>query len=469
MAKIIIAGGGVCGLGAALLLARDGHQITVIEKDSAPTPSTPQEAWDHWSRRGVAQFHQPHNFMPAIRLLLEDEMPDVLEVLRQAGASRFDLFHPHPFASEPTTPSDERLWSWTARRPVGEWVFSVCAASEPGVSVLPGVRVAALLPGRPLHDGVPHVCGVQTEDGRKLSADLVIDATGRGSRSPRWLNALGATVREEQSDCGFSYFTRYFSGSIPVRLAPVQTSIGTMSVLTLPGDNDTWSVTIFASSADSALKGLRDPERWTQVISACPLHAHWLKGEPITEIVTMSGIVDRYRHFADENGPVVTGLVALADAWACTNPSAGRGIAIGLKQARLLRDVLREAAEDPRALGMEYHRATEMELAPWYHSQIRSDRARFAEMEALREGREPAVPTDELSRRVTALFMGVMTDPELYRAALEYVATLTPLHEVLARPEIRERLDARMGAAGPARTDSPPGPTREELLKLAGA
>src|SRR5262249_13160040 len=77
--SVLIIGGGICGLGTALLLARDGHDVTVLERDADPLPDSPQDAWRSWERKGVAQFRQPHNFMPGLRLLLEAELPDVQE------------------------------------------------------------------------------------------------------------------------------------------------------------------------------------------------------------------------------------------------------------------------------------------------------------------------------------------------------------------------------------------------------
>src|SRR5262249_17965331 len=157
--------------------------------------------------------------------------------------------------------------------------------------------------------------------------------------------------------------------------------------LTLPGDNDTWSVTLFSASDDAALKGLRHVDAWMKTLRAFPLQAHWLDGTPISEIAVMSGIVDRYRRFIVEGLPVATGLIALADAWACTNPSAGRGLTVGFIHALLLRDVLRRTAGDVRALATEFDEVTEAEVAPWYRAQIAMDRFRFAQMDALRDGR----------------------------------------------------------------------------------
>jgi hypothetical protein len=82
---------------------------------------------------------------------------------------------------------------------------------------------------------------------------------------------------------------------------------------------------VYISTGDQPLKRLREPDRWTSLVQACPLHAHWLDGDPITEVTTMSGILDRHRRLVIDGQPVATGIALLADAWACTNPSQGRG------------------------------------------------------------------------------------------------------------------------------------------------
>ena len=109
-------------------------------------------------------------------------------------------------------------------------------------------------------------------------------------------------------DCGFVYYTRYFSGTQPQRRGRGLTPLGSISLLTLPGDNGTWSVTIFTTTGDRPLKSLRHEDKWTNVVRACPLHAHWLDGEPITGVLAMSGIVDRYRRFVVDGSPVATGI-----------------------------------------------------------------------------------------------------------------------------------------------------------------
>ena len=166
---VLIIGAGICGLGTALLLARDGHDVTVLEADDDPLPESPQAAWTQWARKGVAQFRQPHNFMPGLRLLLEAELPDVQDALRSAGASRYDLLNPLPpvFTDRSPRPIDDKLWTYTARRPAAEWVFANVVNAESKVTVRRGVRVTGLVSGPEVMTGTPHVVGVADDGSRK--------------------------------------------------------------------------------------------------------------------------------------------------------------------------------------------------------------------------------------------------------------------------------------------------------------
>ena len=83
-------GGGVSGLAGGLMLARDGHEVTVLERDGQAVPESGEQAWEGWSREGVIQFRQAHILTSAGRAVLEDALPDVFEALVSAGAVRFD-------------------------------------------------------------------------------------------------------------------------------------------------------------------------------------------------------------------------------------------------------------------------------------------------------------------------------------------------------------------------------------------
>ena len=468
---ICVLGGGICGLGTALLLARDGHDVTILERDPDPVPDSPLAAWDTWTRKGVAQFRQPHNFMPGLRLLLQTELPDVEAAAWSAGMAKYDLLNPLPptITDRAPRPNDDWFWTYTARRPVAERIFAVAAEADRHVTIRRGVKVAGLQTGAEAIDGIPHITGVRMVDGETVTADLVVDCTGRQSAARQWLAETGAgPFIEEQLDSGFAYYTRYFTGTQPERRGATLMPIGTITLLTLPGDNDTWSVTVFTSAGDHPLKTLRHNDVWTRVVRACPLQAHWLEGEPITDVLAMSGIVDRYRRFVVDGRAVATGFVAVADAWACTNPSAGRGLTVGFKHAMQLREALRETKGDPGALVARFDERTEREITPWYRAQMAVDRARFAQMEALRADRTPEPPADELARAIFGLLSVMALDADLFRAALEYIGTITPVQEILRRPEVQ----ARMQEVGSAMKNLPPpqvpGPNRAQLLALTG-
>jgi len=90
MSRILVLGGGVVGLSTAMVLARQGHSVTVFEHDSASLPGSPEEAWSAWERRGVTQFRLPHYLHPPVRHLLDSDLPDVKEALLRDGCVTFD-------------------------------------------------------------------------------------------------------------------------------------------------------------------------------------------------------------------------------------------------------------------------------------------------------------------------------------------------------------------------------------------
>jgi flavin-dependent dehydrogenase len=158
---------------------------------------------------------------------------------------------------------------------------------------------------------------------------------------------------------------------------------------------------------------------------------------------------------------VVTGFVAVGDAWACTNPSAGRGLSVGLAQAQLLRRAVAGHLDQPATLARVYDERTEAVVTPFYWSQIKADRIRAAEMDALRRGVPPAPPDPLMTRFQSA----AMYDADVYRGLLEIVTCLALPREVLTRPAVQEGMQ-RYGDEPPLPS---PGPDRAGLLDLLTA
>ena len=468
MADVIIIGGGITGLCSGMLLARDGHRVRILDRDPAPPPAGPDDRWSDWERRGVTQFRQLHGFLPRFRQLLDAELPEVVPALIADGA-----LHGNRITALPDTLTggwrigDERFAHVTGRRPVVEGTIARLASQEPGLEIRRGVAVRGLLTGTPARADVPHVAGVITAGGDEMYADLVVDAGGRRSPAPGWLVELGGRPPvEHMDDDGFVYYSRHFrspDGSVPVSKAPPVQPYETLTIVTLPADNGTWGVAIVASAADKAMREARRSDVFDRVLRSYPLVAHWLDGEPLTDVEVFARIEDRQRQYWFDDQPVVTGLLAVGDAWACTNPSLGRGASIGLRHAVALRDVLAEATpRSPVELVERFAIETAVTVEPLFHDAVAFSRHRLAEIDAQIAGRP--YETDDMGWKLgQALRYASTRDPDLLRAFISITTLLERGVDVFRQPGVAEKAVA-LGSPSPA-----PGPGRAELLELLAA
>jgi 2-polyprenyl-6-methoxyphenol hydroxylase-like FAD-dependent oxidoreductase len=466
MSRVIVIGAGFSGSATALMLAADGHEVLVVDRDEGPVPAGPDEAW-HWDRRSIRQYRFAHGLLPRGHHLMARNFPHLVERLREHGGLEINLAHTFVDLIPGSThrPDDDRFDTITARRPTFDWLWACALAEEPAISVCRGAPVAALLRGVDVQPGVAHVAGVRLADGTELRADLVVDAGGRGSPIADLLTDIGAPrPPTDEHDSGFAYTSRYYrspGGDLPDLRAPLITPMGSISLLTLPADRATWCVTLYTRADDRALRPVRRLEVFDRVLRACPLHAHWLEGEPIRDIASMTGIANRVRRFVVDGVPVATGLVALGDAQQCTDPSLGRGMTMGLMHSEVLRDVLREHDAASPDLTVAFDAATKEVIGPWYDATVQNGQLRIAEMGAAVRG-EPFAPEGPASVAM-ALGRAKSVDEDAARWFAELLSCLTMPAELFSRPGVLARvmeIDASVG-------QSPmPGPDRAELLAL---
>jgi flavin-dependent dehydrogenase len=193
--------------------------------------------------------------------------------------------------------------------------------------------------------------------------------------------------------------------------------------------------------------------------------AHWIDAKPMQSVAVMAKIEDRMRHFTAEGRPSATGVVAVGDSWACTNPSVGRGATIGFLHALALRDLLRErergGLDDPLATASRWDQLTEETVAPLVRDTLRFDRHRLAQIDAQVEGR-PYVTDDDAWNLSVAMAVGSAHEPDLLRALVDIANVLATGDEVRARPDVIAASDPYLG-----QTPEPmPGPSRAEFLAL---
>lgn len=461
--RIVLLGGGIVGQLAALLLARDGHRVTLLERDPEPPPADAEACWSVWQRRGVPQFRLPHVFQPRIRETIERELPDVADALERAGCLRFNVLRALPDGvTGGFVPGDERFDLVTARRPVVEGALAREAAHTQGLTLRRGVAAVGLVVD---HDGaVPRVTGVRTTRGETLPADLVVDAAGR--RSPLADLLVDAAVRrpvEQVDDVGYVYFSRDFrsaDGRLPTVRGPVLQVHDSISIGTFPADAGCWSVVVMASARDRALRSARRVDVWQRIVEHYPMAREWTCADEASDVTVIAGMEDRWRDLVVDGRPVVTGVVSIGDAWACTSPSVGRGVAIGALHAVALRDHLRERGCDRVGDALAWRERTEATVVGWWRDTHSIDVHRLRQIDAQVAG-EVYAPDDPAWRMSQALSGAAGQDPMLLRQVLEIASVMTRGVDVLARPGVAARALELAPGARPL-----PGLTRAELMEL---
>jgi 2-polyprenyl-6-methoxyphenol hydroxylase-like FAD-dependent oxidoreductase len=483
----VVLGGSVAGLATARLLARHFARIVVIERDTRTDVEVPEDAFAAWERPSVPQFRHSHAFLARLRLILLAHMPDVLERLRAAGVREIELIETVP-PGMPWIPrsDDEDVVLLACRRSTFEWALRESVRTLPNVELREGTKVAGLT-GIRYDGGRPRVTGVQLDDGSELAAALVVDASGRRSKAPEWLERLGAPRPfERSSDTGILYYTRFYRlrrGTPPVGgTGLVAGDLGWVKLAIFPGDQRTFSITVGPPVDDAALKRIADPDQFERFVAAFPSMAPWRANgasEPVfgaaTPVLVMGQLRNRRRRFVDREGPLASGFVAVGDSLYHSNPIYGRGCPSALMTVELLDEAIGFHGDDPIAMARHYHAECERHVRPFWEAAVASDRRMLGEGSGLPSGNRAALIYIVEQAFGWFIDRGVVpatrVDPVVFRGLLRVFHMLDGPEDLVRNPELLLR--ALPVLARVLRGDGPPpqfAPTlREHVLEKLGA
>ena len=360
----VVIGGSMAGLLAARVLTEGYGQVTVIDRDELA------EAPAH--RRGVPHGRHIHALAARGQQVLEELFPSLTAELVAAGAPAGDML------------TDARFYLGGHRLAEARTGLTLLCASRPFLEGHVRARVRAL-PNLRFLDRCDVVGLATTPDGRRvigvrvlrradgsaeelLGADLVVDASGRGSRAPAWLEALGYLRPERQEvQIGLGYATRTYhlppaalGGSMAILDAATPELPRTGALQKLEGGR--WMLTLAGILGDhpptdpdgflAFARSLRFPDIYEAIRDAEPLD------DPVGFRFPAS-----VRHRYERLDRLPLGFLVTGDAVCSFNPIYGQGMSVAALEALTLRGHLRQGTEpQPRLWFRDLSRVVDV---PW--------------------------------------------------------------------------------------------------------
>jgi 2-polyprenyl-6-methoxyphenol hydroxylase-like FAD-dependent oxidoreductase len=429
------------GLVAARALADAFEEVLVLERDELPAcPS---------ARLGTPQGHHAHALLAGGQQALEQLFPGFVDDLGRQGAVPYrvglDTLYDRP-GFDPFPRRDLGWVGYAMSRALIEHVVRTRLAALGNVRVRGGVEVTQLVAGT---DGA-RVTGVRCEhlDGpaETLVAELVVDASGRGTLTQELLATLGRPPPEETSiGIDFGYASAVFDvrpdddTDWKVALTFPQLPATSKGAVALPLEGGRRIVSLGGRHGERPPGDWEGFQAYARQLRTQTIYQVIQRGRRLTQVVRHGLAASLWRHYERIADPP-RGLLAFADAFCRFNPIYGQGMSVAAQEACLLRALL----DDPRGpdplAGVEaafYGGAAALLEAPWamaalpdfVHPETRGERPadfeaslRFAQALTRLAALDPAV--HRLTMRVQHLLepRTVYRDPALQARVRELMA-----------------------------------------------
>ncbi len=397
----LVIGGSMAGLLTARVLSEHFERVTLIERDHLIDDAQP--------RKGVPQGRHVHTLLAGGAAILGEYFPDLFAALEEDGAvslgpadiRRYQLGR----RVAPIPGAARSLWQ---SRPFLEQHVRAALLARNNVHILDGCSVTRLSMNDERITGVAlrHRSGEQRED--ELAADLVVDASGRGSRAPQWLASLGyGQVEETCVKIDVGYASRVYR--CPDQL---KSDWKVLIVLGTPPDNKRagvispleggyWMVTLGGWLRDYPPDDAAGFLEYARSLARPDLSEAIKEAEPVTPIVMYKYSANRWRRY-ERLSRLPEGFILMGDAVCTFSPVYGQGMSVAAMEAKALDTCLREqqgstgnthatsfpqrfqqaiakeiktawmlsTGYDLRYPGSEGHRSLGMRLLNWYLSRV---------------------------------------------------------------------------------------------------
>jgi 2-polyprenyl-6-methoxyphenol hydroxylase-like FAD-dependent oxidoreductase len=336
---VVVIGGSIAGLLATRVYSEHAARVTIVERDELP---------DHpANRKGVPQARQAHGALPFGVAITESLFPGFREEMEEKGAPVIDAVR------------DIAWWSgvgWRARgetdvrpicftRPLWEYVLRTRTLALPNVELRQGSVEGFLTHGK------ERVSGVRLGDGEQIEADFVHDASGRGSRSSKWIEELGF---EPPIELQVLPHMGYTSQLVSVPDGAFPGDMRSICSYPIPGFNRGAGI-LPQEDGLHVVYGVgmvrdyppTEPDAFLDFIAGAPSPAVRevaLQCEPVNELRSYHMPGNYWRRW-DQLRARPRGFALSGDAIAAFNPIYGQGMAIAAFGAQSLNEVLAEDAD----------------------------------------------------------------------------------------------------------------------------